>query len=84
MHFYAALTGPLRGYYLELPLEIDSTVKGRAAMRTSALKDLWCDIYSAAEVDELIDTHGGARIPILQGVLEYDYHSVEELDYSLL
>lgn len=78
MRFYASLTGPLRGYYLELPAEINSTVKGRAAMLSSQFgRELWCEVYTEEVVDAMIDDYGGAKLPILPGgMLNYDYHAV--------
>ena len=76
MKFYASLIGPLRGYYLELPKEITSTVQGRLAMNTSRLSDMYFEVYTEEKTLELIDDYGGARLPMLQGVLDYKYELV--------
>jgi hypothetical protein len=68
---YASLTGPLLGLYYPLPFVQEDA--NRAALNSSRLKSLWCDIYSAEQADELIKQFGGRK-------LENVY--AQQLDYA--
>ncbi len=74
MKFYASLTGPLLGCYLELPPETADHDMARKMMNTSSLRGLWCAIYSEAEVESSIGRFGGLKLPHKQ--LDYDYDAV--------
>lgn len=85
MRYYASLIGPLRGYYLELPKEIDTHIKARVAASTGLNPELWCSVISEARVNALIDDHGGAKLPLLPGAfLNYDWSAVESVNYQLV
>lgn len=62
--FYASLTGPFLGYYVEIK---GATSEGEARLWCSEnlqLKKNWCGVYTFAQVSEDIGQYGGAILRI--------------------
>lgn len=72
---YASLVGPLLGLYYPLP---DGTeLQQRLMLNTSRLRGLWCAVYDEGEVDRMLLTHGGEKLPeSMAKQLDYDHHKV--------
>lgn len=76
---YASLVGPLLGLYFPVPWDDDEV--SLCALNTSKLENLWGHVYSEDEVDRMIESRGGTKLPENAAMqLDYDSYVVQKAE----
>ncbi len=88
--WYASLTGPLLGWFYELPFEELVTDKGSAQviygvmLNTSKLASLWCAVYTWEDLlKQEAEGYTDTRKIIQGGQLDYQSHEVSKARWAV-
>lgn len=76
---YASLVGPLFGVYYPIPTDDEATA--RAMLATSKLAKLWCSVYTAEQLEEILKKFKGTIVlpDRFANNLDYDDFETEML-----